>query len=317
MIKIYKNLLIIFILFFGFIYSAEAAQVHFAQISDIHYEPEAPENSKSIKLKFYALKILDDAIYQINSDKKIDFVLVTGDAADKPKHEDFEFIYKYLNKNLKYKWYYALGNHDVSVKDKFTKKDQIELLKEINPKGFGKDKTYYSFKPKRDITFIGLDTTYEKRISRGYIPPEQLKFLEKELEKSKKGTVVIFMHHPSVYPVLHASHEIVNDFALHEILKKYNNPILVLGGHYHGTKIKQENNIVHAASPALVSYPCAFRIITVDNQHDKTVFTFEYRETNLKDLQKKAKIKAFAYKSKWLYGEEADRNNVIVIDKKK
>jgi len=125
------------------------------------------------------------------------------------------------------------------------------------------------------------------------------------------------MHHPSVYPVLHTNHEIVNDFALHEILKKYQNPILVLGGHYHGTKIKQDGNIVHAASPALVSYPCAFRIITVDNQRDKAVFTFEYRETNLKDLQKKAKIKAFAYKSKWLYGEEADRNNVIVIDKKK
>ena len=310
-----KLLLIIFILFFG-ITSAKATQVHFAQISDIHYQPKAPENEKSAKLKFYALNILDDAILQINNDKKIDFVLVTGDAADKPIKEDFEFIYNYLNKNLKHKWYYSLGNHDSSVKANFAKKEQLELINEINPKGFNDKKTYYSFKPRRDITFIALDTTYDSWISPGYLPTEQLTFLDKELQKAKNGTVVIFMHHPTVYPVANTNHEIVNDFAIYEILKKYENPILILGGHYHGTKIKQDGNIVHVASPALVSYPCAFRIITVNNKKDETIFTFEYRETTLKDIQKKAKVKAVGSKIKWLYGEEADRNNVIVIDKK-
>jgi len=310
-----KLLLIILVLFFG-ITSVQATQVHFAQISDIHYQPKAPENEKSAKLKFYALKILDDAISQINDDKKIDFVLVTGDAADKPIKEDFEFIYNYLNKNLKYKWYYTLGNHDSSVKANFAKKEQLELLNKINPKGFDKEKTYYSFKPKRDITFIALDATYDKWVSPGYLPPEQLKFLDSELQKAKNNTVVIFLHHPTVYPIAHTNHEIVNDFAIYEILKKYKNPILVLGGHYHGTKIKQDGNIIHVASPALVSYPCAFRIITINNKKDETIFTFEYRETNLKDLQKKAKIKAVGSKIKWLYGGESDRNNVITIDKK-
>jgi len=313
----YKKLLVLIILFLGILCPVSASQVRFAQISDIHYQPKALENEKSAKMKFYALNILDDAIEQINNDKKIDFVLVTGDAADKPNKEDFEFIYKYLNKNLKHRWYYTLGNHDISTKAKFTKKDQIMLLNEINPQGFTKDKTYYSFKPKRDITFIALDATYDKWISQGYLPSEQLKFLDSELSKAKNNTVVVFLHHPTVYPFRHSNHEIVNDFAIYEILKKYKNPILILGGHYHGTKIKREDNVVHVASPALVSYPCAFRIININNRRNQTIFTFEYKETNLKDIQRKAKIKALGDRVKWLYGNEEDRNNVIVIDKKR
>lgn len=315
--KILENLFILFLLTIGLILPADASHLRFAQISDIHYQPKAKENEKSAKLKYYALNILDDAILQINNDKNIDFVLVTGDAADKPIYEDFEFIYKYLNTNLNPRWYYTLGNHDCNIKKNFSKKEQIKLLNEINPKGFSPDKTYYTFKPKRDITFIALDATYDKWVSPGYLPQEQLEFLDKELKKAKNNTVVIFIHHPTVYPLKNTDHEIVNDVAIYEILKKYKNPILILGGHYHGTKIKQEDNVIHVASPALVSYPCAFRIITIDNKLRKTVFTFEYKETSLKEIQNKAKIKAFGNRIKWLYGEETDRNNVITIDKKR
>ena len=316
--KYFKNLFIITLLLIGFVLPVNASHIKFAQISDIHYQPKAPENEKSAKLKFYALKLLDDAIFQINNDKKIDFVLVTGDAADKPIYEDFEFIYNYLNSNLKPKWYYTLGNHDVNVNKNFTKKDQIELLNKINPSGFAKDKTYYTFKPKKDITFIALDATYDKWVSPGYLPAEQLEFLDNELKNAKNNPVVIFIHHPTVYPVKNTNHEIVNDFAIYKILEKYKNPILILGGHYHGTKIKQEDNVIHVASPALVSYPNAFRVISVDNNSKRTIFTFEYKETTLKDIQNKAKTKGFGDCVKWLRGEEeTDRNNVITIDKKK
>lgn len=293
-----------------------ASVVKFAQISDIHYQPKAPKDEKSFKLKYYALDFLNDAIDQIKEEKDVKFILVTGDAADKPIAEDFDYIYKYLNKNLPKKWYYVLGNHDVNPKG-LQKADQLKLLRENGKKEFKKGKTYYSFKPKRDITFIALDATYENKItSQGYIPPEQLKFVDKTISEAKNNAVVIYLHHPIVYPAQSTDHNVINDFALKEILKKYDNPIMVTGGHFHACKIRQENNIIEVASPALVSYPDAFRYITVDNRKDKTIFTIDYRETRLKELQALAK-KKLTWGHKWVYGNATDRLTTIVVDKNK
>lgn len=68
--------------------SVFATVLKFAQVSDIHYQPKAPENEKSFKLKYYSLKFLDDAMCQIKNEKDVKFILVTGDAADKPIAED-------------------------------------------------------------------------------------------------------------------------------------------------------------------------------------------------------------------------------------
>lgn len=295
--------------------SVFATVLKFAQISDIHYQPKAPENEKSFKLKYYSLKFLDDAMCQIKNEKDVKFILVTGDAADKPIAEDFDYIYKYLNKTSPKPWYYVLGNHDVSPKG-IKKADQIKLLTENGQKGFAEGKTYYSFSPKKDMTFIALDGTYEnKSTAQGYIPPEQLKFLDKTIAEAKDDVIVIFLHHPITYPAQASDHNIVNDFAVKEILKKHKNPILILGGHFHACKIEQDGNIIEVASPALVSYPNAFRFITIDNKKDKTTFIIDYRETNLKDIQKLAKQK-LTWGHKWVYGNASDRLTTIVIDKK-
>jgi len=292
-----------------------ASVVKFAQLSDIHYQPTAPANENSMKLKYYTLDILDDAIDQIKNEKGVDFILVTGDAADKPKAEDFDYMYKYLNKYLPKKWYYVLGNHDVSPKG-LQKADQIKLLKDNKVRDFSKGKTYYSFKPKNDITFIALDGTYEnKSTPQGYLPPEQIKFAEEIIKKSKDNAIVIVLHHPITYPTKSNDHYLINDFALKDMLKKYDNPILVVGGHFHACKIRQDGNIVKVASPAIVSYPCAFRYITVNNQKDKTEFIIDYRETRLKDIQALAK-KRMKWGFDWAYGKESDRVSTIVIDKK-
>ncbi|MBQ2645405.1 metallophosphoesterase [bacterium] len=314
--KLFNVVFMILIFLLSAINEVSASVIKFAQISDIHYQPKAPQNEKSFKLKFYALNFLDDAIEQIKKEKNVNFILVTGDAADKPIYEDFDFIYKYLNKNLPCKWYYVLGNHDVSPNG-IKKVDQIKILSENGKKEFAKGKTYYSFKPKKDMTFIALDGTYENKVtSQGYIPPEQLNFVDETIAKSKNDAIVIFLHHPITYPAKASDHNVINDFALKEILKKYNNPIMVIGGHFHACKIEQEYNIIEVASPALVSYPNAFRFITIDNKKNKTTFTIDYRETTLKDLQSIAKEK-LTWGHKWVYGNSSDRLTTIVVDKRK
>ncbi len=312
---ILNNLFILFLVtvFFTPI-SVLATTLKFAQISDIHYNPDAPrpEFAKSFKMKYYALPILDDAAKQIKEEKNVKFTLVTGDAADRPLEKDFEFMYNYLNKVLPTPWYYCLGNHDVAVGGNLTKKKHIELLNEINPSGFAKDKTYYSFNPKKDMTFIALDGTYDnKKTAQGYIPSEQLQFLDKTISQAGNNVIVVYLHFPTVYPTIANDHDIVNLYAIYEILKKYDNPILVLGGHFHANKIRQTDNIVEVASPSLTSYPIAFRFITIDNRSDKTIFSFDYRETNLNDVQAIAK-KKIAWQTA---GKESDRKSVITVYK--
>lgn len=305
--------LILVIVFFSPV-SAIATTLKFAQISDIHYNPNAPkpEHSKSFKMKFYALPILDDAAKQIKDEKNVKFTLVTGDAADRPIAKDFEFIYEYLNKVLPTPWYYCLGNHDVAVGGDLSKQKHVEMLNKINSKGFAPDKTYYVFKPKKDMTFICLDAAYDtKSTARGYIPPEQLKFLDATINNAGDDVIVIFMHFPTVYPTISRDHDIVNLYAFNEIVKKYDNPILVLGGHFHANKIRQTNNIIEVASPSLTSYPIALRFITIDNRSDKTVFTFDYKETNLTNVQAIAKSK-IAWSTA---GKESDRKTIITVNK--
>ena len=92
-------------------------------------------------------------------------------------------------------------------------------------------------------------------------------------------------------------------------------PIAIFSGHYHAAKITKRGNILHVSSPALAGYPNAFRIVEVDNKHNKVIFKFEFCETNLKDLQAKTKIMTFG--GAIFYGKPKDRTTEIIIEKKK
>ena len=310
----FKNLLKIFVIFCLVTSTAIAREIKFVQLSDTHYSPVKEIKLKDYKMKHKSAELVTDAIEQINKEKGIDFVIITGDGADRPVKEHFETIYGMYN-TLKPHWYYVLGNHDTN--SEFKKADQIKLLKKNNKKMKKFDKTFYSFSPKRGFTFIALDPTYDFKVSsQGYITPEQLKFLKNVLDKKKKDVIVIYMHYPLTKPFhMSNNHDIVNEYAINDLLKEYRQPILVLGGHFHGTKIEREDNIVKVASPALVSYPNAFRIITADNKRKEVTFKFEYRETNLKDVQDLARIR-IVWGATGAYGKTPqDRECTITVPK--
>ena len=135
------------------------------------------------------------------------------------------------------------------------------------------------------------------------------------MKKSKNDTVLIFIHYPLVPPFDSKSHEIINADEFAAVLKKYNMPIAIFSGHYHATKITKRGNILHVSTPALAGYPNAFRIVEVQNKHDKVIFKFEFCETNLKELQAKTKIMTFG--GAIYYGKPKDRETEVIIQKKK
>ena len=282
----------------------------FAQVSDVHFYTGS--NNTTFKMIGRSAELLDDAIGQINETPDVSFTMFTGDLIDKSFEKELSAFLPHT-KNLKTKWYFAFGNHDTMIKGYLTPEVYIDLVKKYNP-DFVFDKPYYSFTPQKGYKVIVLDSIIRDRLtSNGRIDEEQLKWLDSELEASKKDTVLMFLHIPVIEPYTSPNHRLLNSDEVQSVLNKYKNPILVFQGHYHGAKITQKGNILYVSCPALVSYPNAFRMITVTNYRNKTVVNIEDKETRLKNIQKLAKLLIFS--ANVYTGEEKDRNAVITIKK--
>ena len=290
--------------------NAETSGLKFAHVSDVHYASNAKNNL--YRLTKESPEIFDDVIHQINTTNNIDFVMFTGDQINTPYEKELRSFIEHANK-LNYPWYATLGNHDTCVGGYLTKALYNHILRENN-KNFKFNKMYYSFTPKNGYKVIVLDSIIDDRITaNGFIDSTQLKWLDRQLRSAKNDTVLIFLHVPVIEPFESSNHKLLNSDEVLSILKKYDNPIGVFSGHYHTTKIVQEGNLLFVSTPALVSYPNSFRIVNVVNHKKKTTFEITFRETNLKDLQRKAKLMVFS--SKLYYGTQKDRTYTYEIER--
>ena len=106
----------------------------------------------------------------------------------------------------------------------------------------------------------------------------------------------------------------VNEYEVRKLLKSHKNPVVVLQGHYHATKIKQDGNLLVVACPSLVTYPNAFRVININSNKNRTLVDVYLKETNLKDIQTRSKLRLMGTEK--LYGEEGDRNASFELGRK-
>ena len=289
-----------------------ASDLKFAQVSDMHFSTR--NVNTTFKLTAESPRLLDDVVSQINETPDIDFVMFTGDLIDKSYEKELTAVLPHVEK-LKYPWYFVFGNHDPCVGGYLTKKLYIDILRNHN-KNFTTTKPYYSFVPQKGYKVIGLDSIIDTRItSNGQIDAEQLKWLDEELKNSKKDIVLIFLHVPVVEPFPSENHRLLNAGEVQAVIEKYSNPIAVFQGHYHANKITQHNNVLYVSSPALVSYPNAFRIISIKNEKKKVIFDIQQRDTRLENVRTLAKMMVFS--SKLYTGDAKDQNGVYEIIKKK
>ncbi len=146
---------------------------------------------------------------------KYDFVAMVGDnlyGSERPQDfaTKFEIPYRPLL-DAGVKFYGALGNHDAR---------EQRFYKLFNMDG----KLYYSVKPKANVRFFFLESTYPV--------PEQIQWVENELKNSDSDWKIAVFHHP-----LYSSGERHgSDLRLREVLEplflKYNVSV-VLNGHDH------------------------------------------------------------------------------------
>ena len=280
----------------------------FAQFSDLHvsHRPAISGN----RMHPNSFELTKDAITQVNEIPNLDFVVITGDGIDSPNTELLKEFGEILS-NLNKPYYYAIGNHDVSVD--YSKEKFVKTLSKTNPyKTF--NKPYYSTVLKNDFKIIILDGASDSEItSKGYIDEKQLKWFDEQLKSSQDKVVLVFLHFPVEEPFSSHNHRITNRDEVSKILNKYSMPIAIFSGHYHVTRLMQNDNILHVSTPSMIMYPNAFRIVTVHDYKDKVVFDFEFRETNLKDIQKTSKLLTIS--GGLALGSDSDRVNSIVIPK--
>ncbi len=279
-----------------------------AQVSDVHFS--SFEKNTSYKFLEKSGDLLDDAILQVNTSGPYDFVMFTGDLINKPKSSELQLFAQHANK-LIYPWYALDGNHDIDIDGKLTKSVFINELSKYNSK-MNQKNIYYSFTPKKGYRVICLDSIIDYKITtNGEISSEQLAWLEGELNKYKKETIIICTHIPIYEPFSSSNHKLINEYELKRLLKSHRNPVIVLQGHYHAARLKQDDNALIVSCPSLVTFPNAFRVININTHKNKVNVDVFLKETNLKDIQTRSKVRLMG--TQMLYGEESDRNGSFVL----
>ena len=94
---------------------------------------------------------------------------------------------------------------------------------------------------KEECIFIILDANYRSDYrcfdeagvvwTDSNLPPKQVEFLEKQLEKSKKPVIVLV--HENLDPTVDKNHIIKNAEQIRKIIKESNKVKMVIQGHYH------------------------------------------------------------------------------------
>lgn len=156
------------------------------------------------------------------------FVVMLGDnlyGGERPKDYEnkFERPYKALL-DAGVKFYAALGNHDEPT--------------QVNYKLFNMGgKRYYTFKPADNVRFFALDTNQ--------LDPEQIRWLQKELESSHSDWKIAFFHHPLYSSGERHGPALEMRKVLEPIFVKYGVNV-VLSGHEHlYERIKPQHGIYY------------------------------------------------------------------------
>jgi 3',5'-cyclic-AMP phosphodiesterase len=222
--------------------AAAKGELSFVQISDSHIGFNKPANTD-------VTATLQEAIAKINAlPTPPAFVLHTGDLTHLSKPEEFDTLGQVLKGIKTDRVFYVPGEHDV-LND--NGKQYLER--------YGKDAQsggWHSF-DHTGVHFIGLVNVLNlKAGGLGTLGPEQLEWLEKDVERLRSSTpIVVFAHIPlwTVYPEWGWGTD-DSQQAL-SYLKRFGS-VTVLNGHIHQTMQKVEGNVTfHTAMSTAFPQP--------------------------------------------------------------
>lgn len=252
---------------------AEARDVpsfSFAHITDLHLDVRG---TSTWQHREKSVPLFIDTLRQLGRLQQLKFVIFGGDQVHAgPRDRDSLFVFQEWARQLDVPYYILLGNSEVSPVPGASRLSKEDFLAAWRGRGLGPGRTNWAFDPVRGVRFIGFDVTVDGR-PYGEASAAGLRWLEAELAASRDRQLVIVATHQLLLPTTprDATPEgalwmVRNASAVREVLERYPNVRLVMSGHHHATRVETVNRITYAADPAVVTYPCAFRVYTVTEE---------------------------------------------------
>ncbi len=232
--------------------------VRFALATDSHYSEKEPLDDKHYS---ESLLKMQEFVSTVN-DQDCAFAVHLGDFKDEDLIADPATTLDYLKRmeqafsGFKGMRYHCIGNHDL---DSITKN---EFLSHVENSTIDPRKSYYSF-TRGSVKFIVLDANFnsegedhffqeEEDWERPFLPEQQLRWLEKELNSSSKPCVV-FCHHPLFAYVKNGrSYHVVNYPEIRSVLEESGKVVAVLNGHMHEEMFHEINSIQYLAMNSML-----------------------------------------------------------------
>ncbi|NTW58050.1 MAG: hypothetical protein HGB21_00805 [Nitrospirae bacterium] len=264
-------------LFVPFAEAADIPKFSFAHITDLHLEVGGKSTWQH---REKSIPLFIDTLRQLGRLQKLKFVIFGGDQVQAgPRDRDSLFVFQEWTKHLDLPYYILLGNMEVSPVPGASKLSKADYLLAWRGRGVGPGRTSWSFEPEKGVRIIGLDVTVDGK-PYGEAGPSALVWLRNELETNRKSRLIAIVTHQLLNPTTQKDTMpewslwmVRNRTAVQEILEQYPNVRLVISGHHHVSRVETVGNITYVADPAIVTYPCAFRVFTIsrDGIHLKNI----------------------------------------------
>ena len=256
--------------FIPFVHAADIPKFSFAHITDLHLDVKGT-NTWQHREKSVPLFI--DALRQIGRLPKLKFVIFGGDQIHAgPRDRNSLYVFQEWTKHLDLPYYILLGNTEVSPIAGVSKMTREGYLSVWRGRGVVPGRSSWSVEPEKGVRIIGFDVTVDGK-PYGEASTASLKWLANELEVSRKMRLVIIVTHQLLLPTTRRDSDpegavwmVRNHAAVRVLLEQYQNVRMVISGHHHASHVETVNGITYVADPAIVTYPCAFRVFNVSRE---------------------------------------------------
>ena len=191
---------------------------------------------------------LERTVKDINSQKDIAFVIVSGDVTEFGAHEELQTAKNILDK-LTIPFYVIPGNHDSN----WSESGNNDFLKIFGSETFSFDFNGYHF--------IGMASGPNMRMGPGQIPKENVEFFKAEMVKLSKDKPVIFVNHYPLNDGLNNAFEVLN------VLHRHNVKLLLCGHGHSNRKFEVEglNSAMCRSNLRAKADFGGYSIVNVDN----------------------------------------------------
>jgi Icc protein len=254
-------------LFIPFAEALGVSAFNFAHITDLHLDVHGESNWQ---YREKSVPLFIDALRQLPRLPKLNFVVFGGDQIHYgPNDKKSLDVFQQWTAHLNMPYYILLGNTEVSPVGGVSKLKRKDYLNIWYGKGLRPGHSSWAFDPVRGVRVIGFDVTVNGK-PYGEAGRKGLKWLENELTANKSKKLIIVFTHQLLMPTTERDTSpdwsfwmVKNAEQVRAVLKRFPNVRLAISGHHHASRVITDNRITYVSDPAIVTYPCAFRVFNV------------------------------------------------------